>query len=60
MPTMTEDPLLPFDLPSVTRRKVTTDFADGSISPKGGLALLRAAETQAAGVLHLPRLELSR
>ena len=41
---MTEDTLLPFDLPAVQRKKVTADFAGGSISSDGGLILLRAAE----------------
>ena len=41
---MTEDSLLPFDLPAVSRKKVTADFAGGSISSDGGLVLLRGAE----------------
>jgi len=41
---MTEDTLLPFDLPAVQRKKVTADFAGGLISSDGGLVLLRAAE----------------
>ena len=41
---MTEDSLLPFDLPAVKRKKVTADFAGGSISSDGGLVLLREAE----------------
>ena len=41
---MNEDTLLPFDLPAVQRKKVTADFAGGSISSDGGLVLLRAAE----------------
>ena len=41
---MTEDTFLPFDLPAVSRKKVTADFAGGSISSDGGLVLLRAAE----------------
>ena len=41
---MTEDTLLPFDLPAVSRNKATADFAGGSISSDGGLILLRAAE----------------
>ncbi len=41
---MIEDTLLPFDLPAVSRKKVTADFAGGSISSDGGLVLLRAAE----------------
>ena len=41
---MTDDTLLPFDLPAVSRKKVTADFAGGSISSDGGLVLLRGAE----------------
>ena len=41
---MTEDTLLPLDLPAVQRKNVTADFAGGSISSDGGLVLLRAAE----------------
>ena len=41
---MTEDTLLPFDLPAVQRKKVTVDFEDGLISFDGGLGLLREAE----------------
>ena len=41
---MTEDTLLPFDLPAVQRKKVTADFADGPISSDGGLLLLRGPE----------------
>ena len=43
---MTEDTLFPFDLPAVQRKKVTADFAGGSISSDGGLVLLRAAESR--------------
>ena len=41
---MTEDTPLLFDLPAVSRKKVTADFEGGSISSDGGLVLLRAAE----------------
>ena len=41
---MTEDSLLPFDLPAVRRKKVTADFDGGPISSDGGLVLLREAE----------------
>ena len=41
---MTEDTLLPFALPAVSRKKVTADFAGGLISSDGGLVLLREAE----------------
>ena len=43
---MTEDTLLPFDLPAVKRKKVIADFEGGLISSDGGLVLLRAAERQ--------------
>ena len=41
---MTEDSLLPFDLPAVRRKKVTADFDGGLISSDGGVVLLREAE----------------
>ena len=41
---MTEDSLLPFDLPAVSRKKATCDFGGGLISSDGGLVLLREAE----------------
>ena len=41
---MTEYTALPFDLPAVSRKKVTADFEGGSISFDGGLALLHAAK----------------
>ena len=41
---MTEDSLLPFDLPAVRRKKVTAGFDGGLISSDGGLVLLREAE----------------
>ena len=41
---MTEDTLVPFDLPAVRRKKVTADFEGGLISSDGGLVLLREAE----------------
>ena len=41
---MTEDTLLPFDLPAVKRKKVTADFGGGLISSDGGMVLLRGAE----------------
>src|SRR6476469_8690491 len=43
-PAMSNDTLLPFDLPSVGRKKLTIDFAGGNQSSDGGLRLLRAAE----------------
>ena len=41
---MNDDTLLPFDLPSVRRKKLTVDFAGGDQSSNGGLLLLREAE----------------
>jgi hypothetical protein len=41
---MSDDTLLPFDLPSVRRKKLTVDFAGGCHSSDGGLLLLREAE----------------
>ena len=41
---MTDDTPLPFDLPSVRRKKLTVDFAGGNQSSNGGVLLLREAE----------------
>jgi hypothetical protein len=41
---MTDDTLLPFDLPAVRRRKLTVDFDGGNQSSDAGLLLLREAE----------------
>ena len=41
---MSEDAPRPFELPAVRRKKVTADFAGGSISSDGGLVLLRSLE----------------
>src|ERR1700757_4827876 len=41
---MTDDTLLPFDLPSVQRKKLTVDFNGGNQSSDAGLLLLREAE----------------
>ena len=41
---MTDDSLLPFDLPAVRRKKVTADFGGGLISSDDGLVLLHEAE----------------
>ena len=41
---MSDDTLLPFDLSSVRRKKLTVDFAGGNQSSAGGLLLLREAE----------------
>ena len=41
---MNDDTLLPFDLPSVRRKKLTVDFDGGNQSSDGGLLLLREAE----------------
>src|SRR6266436_8917084 len=41
---MIDDTPLPFDLPSVRRKKLTVDFEGGNQSSDGGLLLLRQAE----------------
>ena len=41
---MSDDTLLPFDLPSVRRKKITVDFNGGIQSSNGGLLLLREKE----------------
>jgi hypothetical protein len=41
---MTDDTLLPFDLPAVCRKKLTVDFNGGHQSSNGGLLLVREAE----------------
>ena len=43
---MTDATPLPFELPSVRRRKLTVDFEGGNQSSDGGLLLLRQAERQ--------------
>src|ERR1700716_4524937 len=43
---MTDDTLLPFDLPSVRRKKLAIDFDGDNQSSDGGLLLLREAERQ--------------
>jgi len=41
---MSEDTVLPFDLPSVCRKKVRVGFDGGRLSSDGGVLLLRGAE----------------
>src|SRR6266436_1222558 len=41
---MTDDTLLPFDLPSVHRKKLTVDFDGGNQSSNAGITVLRQAE----------------
>src|SRR5712672_2497785 len=41
---MTDNTPLPFDLPSVRRKKLTVEFEGGNQSSDGGLLLLRQAE----------------
>ena len=41
---MNEDTLLPFDLPSVARKKLTVGFDGGQLSSDAGVLLLRGAE----------------
>ena len=42
---MTDDSLLPFDLPSAQRKKVSAAFDSDLISSDGGLVLLRPSKT---------------
>jgi hypothetical protein len=41
---MTDDTLLPFNLPAVARKKVTAAFDGGRITSDGGVMLLAQAE----------------
>ena len=41
---MLDDTPLPFDLPSICRKKLTVDFNGGNQSSNGGLLLLREKE----------------
>lgn len=41
---MSDDSFLPFDLPAVSRKKVSANFDGGAISSDGGLLLLREAD----------------
>ncbi len=50
---MSDDMLLPFDLPSVWRKKLTVDFNGGNQSSNGGLLLLREAERKLGVCLRL-------
>jgi hypothetical protein len=43
-PVMIEDTLLPFDLPSVARKKVSVALDGGLLSSNGGVLLLRGVE----------------
>jgi len=44
MPTATDDPLLPFSLPSICQKKVTGAFDGGLISSDGDVLLLAGAD----------------
>src|SRR6202048_1199244 len=50
---MTNATLLPFDLPSVRRKKLTVDFDGGNQSSDAGLLLLRQAERKLGVCLRL-------
>ena len=41
---MSEDTLLPFDLPSVARKKLSVGFDGGQLSSDAGVLLLRGVE----------------
>src|SRR5438445_2473497 len=42
-PVMSEDTVLPFDLPSVARKKVSVGFDGGQLSSDAGVLVLRGA-----------------
>ena len=44
MPTDAEDTLLPFNLPSIGKKKITAAFDGGQISSDGGVLLLAGAD----------------
>ena len=48
---MTENSLLPFDLPSVGRKKITAAFDGGRISSDGGVMVLSMAERRLGDAL---------
>ena len=52
---MTDDKLLPFDLPAVRRKKLTVDFEGGNQSSNGGALLLREAERNVVFACGLPK-----
>src|ERR1700730_8809435 len=47
---MTDDTLLPFDLPAVRRKKLTVDFDGGNQSSDAGLLLLRQGGRRGGGL----------
>src|SRR5260370_14733673 len=47
-PVMSEDTLLPFDLPSVARKKLSVGFDGGQLSSDAGVLVLRSVETKLA------------
>jgi hypothetical protein len=51
---MTDATPLPFDLPSVRRKKLTVDFEGGNQSSDAGLLLLRHAERKLGVCGRLP------
>ena len=44
MPTDADDTLLPFDLPSIGKKKITAAFGGGQVSSDGGALLLAGAD----------------
>ena len=44
MPTEDDDTLLPFDLPSIGKKKITAAFDGGQVSSDGGVLLLAGAD----------------
>ena len=50
---MNEDTLLPFDLPSVCRKKLRVAFDGGMLSSNAGILLLRSVEKRLGIVARL-------
>ena len=46
---MSEDTLLPFDLPSVARKKLSIGFDGGQLSSNAGVILLRGVDAPSDG-----------
>jgi hypothetical protein len=55
-PTMSDDTDLPFDLPSVARKKVSAAFNGGRITSDGGVMLLAAADKRLGMINRLAAL----
>src|SRR5258708_12689684 len=59
-PIMSEDTLLPFDLPSVARKKLCVAFDGGQLSSNAGVLVLRSVEKKLGLAAPLPASILDR